>query len=127
MNVVIGVQFRRLFIHAKQFGMMKIRYYAGFLFDGSNTLELHDYLGDGLARPLVNSIAADWDQGDHVHVKCCRFPDIRGTQCNGPLATDASAGILMIGRHNLMNELRQYVGRFVVVSVELDGDRRRRV
>ena len=36
---------------------MKTRHYAGFLFDSVNSLELYDYLGDGLARPLVRSLA----------------------------------------------------------------------
>ena len=80
-------------IHAEQICTMKTRYYAGFLFDTLNSLALHDYLGDGLARPIVKSLAADWNQGDHVHVKCCRFPVMKGTQCNGPLATDASADV----------------------------------
>jgi len=97
---------------------MKTRYYAGFLFDMLNSLSLYDYLGDGLDRPLVKSLAADWDQGDYVHVKCCRFPDIKGTTCSGPLATDASSGSIMIGGHDLMGELQNYVGKFVVVSVE---------
>ena len=97
---------------------MKTRYYSGFLFDTLNSLALHDYLGDGLARPIVKSLAADWDQGDHVHVKCCRFPDIKGTTCSGPLATNASSGSIMIGGHDLMGELQNYVGKFVVVSVE---------
>ena len=97
---------------------MKLRYYSGWLFDSVNSLELCDYLGDGVARPLVRSLAADWEQGDCVHVKVCRFPDIRGTQCVGALATDAIAGSIMVGEHDLMGELQNYVGKFVVVSVE---------